>query len=208
MTSFGPVRVHCTRFGYSWRETYDERHLEDDQGGTWDHYSIAGVLTASPKARTVCRSCHQPTVQRREAANLPVGATRSALATPAPSAPPREEGRATPEAANADEILERLGASREGPSSDEAQCTLASVGPNATPRCWLHSVSGNSVTAYTLRGEEMVGILMTLPQARSEAGSDGGPIENATGLSVDPEVDSPDAETRKLMDVFMHGAST
>jgi hypothetical protein len=56
----------------------------------------------------------------------------------------------------------------------------------------------------------MVDILMILPQARSEAGSDGGPIENAnaTGLSVDLEVDSPDADPWGLMDVLMHGAST
>ena len=126
----------CDRCGYVWRETYDVRHLEDEQGGTWDHYSVAGVPTASPKARAVCRSCGQPTVHyrlvdRREVANVPVGITVAAHATPAPSAPPSKDGKPTSGTASADDVLERLGASREGFSSDEAQRMLASVGPNA-----------------------------------------------------------------------------
>jgi len=57
----------CTLCAATWRDTYEVRHVEDEQGGVWDSYSLSGMPVAAPAARTVCRSCRQPTAHFRRA---------------------------------------------------------------------------------------------------------------------------------------------
>jgi len=51
----------CRQCDYVWRRTYDVRQVEDEQGGTWLYYSLAGVSSASPAAGVICPHCQQPT---------------------------------------------------------------------------------------------------------------------------------------------------
>ena len=51
----------CRQCDYVWRRTYDVRHVEDEQGGNWLYYSLAGASSASPAAGVICPHCQQPT---------------------------------------------------------------------------------------------------------------------------------------------------
>ncbi|HZD87495.1 MAG TPA: cation-transporting P-type ATPase, partial [Gaiellaceae bacterium] len=126
----------CRSCGYAWRETYEVRQVEDRQGGVWEYYSLSGLPASAPAARTVCPHCGEPDafhrlIERRPAQPAAPDHARAAgeRAGGNGAAPPARTG----DSAAAGEVLERLGASRDGLSGEEAARRLASAGPNAIP---------------------------------------------------------------------------
>lgn len=67
------VEFACSRCGFTWVEEYEVRHVEDSEGGIWEHFRIDGSPTTSPLARCVCKQCHQPTVSIVPTAHSRVG---------------------------------------------------------------------------------------------------------------------------------------
>ena len=56
------VDFSCSSCGAAWSEDYEVRHVEDSEGGIWEHFRVNDAPGTSPLARLSCRSCHQPTV--------------------------------------------------------------------------------------------------------------------------------------------------
>jgi Zn finger protein HypA/HybF involved in hydrogenase expression len=51
----------CRQCDHGWQDTYEAREVEDEQGDSWHHYSVARSPVASPAAGVCCPNCKQPT---------------------------------------------------------------------------------------------------------------------------------------------------